>query len=122
VTKGIFDTRSGSGYDDEIVERYQFPQQYLAIPVGGSVLFSHGFSTTGEVGLFGAKTNGNFDCEGATLNNPRGATIYASKARFGANVFFRNGFTTLGEIRLLRVPVECDHGFRWKMITQSGGT
>jgi hypothetical protein len=22
----------------------------------------------------------------------------------------------------LRVPVECDHGFRWKMITQSGGT
>ena len=23
---------------------------------------------------------------------------------------------------LLRVPVERDHGFRWKMITQSGGT
>jgi hypothetical protein len=22
----------------------------------------------------------------------------------------------------LRVPVEGDHGFRWKMITQSGGT
>jgi hypothetical protein len=22
----------------------------------------------------------------------------------------------------LRVPVERDHGFRWKMITQSGGT
>jgi hypothetical protein len=22
----------------------------------------------------------------------------------------------------MRVPVECDHGFRWKMITQSGGT
>ena len=22
----------------------------------------------------------------------------------------------------VRVPVECDHGFRWKMITQSGGT
>ena len=22
----------------------------------------------------------------------------------------------------LRVPVDCDHGFRWKMITQSGGT
>jgi putative restriction endonuclease len=31
VTKGIFDTRSGSGYDDEIVERYQFPKQYLPI-------------------------------------------------------------------------------------------
>jgi hypothetical protein len=24
--------------------------------------------------------------------------------------------------RTLRVPVERDHGFRWKMITQSGGT
>jgi hypothetical protein len=23
---------------------------------------------------------------------------------------------------VLRVPVERDHGFRWKMITQSGGT
>jgi hypothetical protein len=23
---------------------------------------------------------------------------------------------------LVRVPVERDHGFRWKMITQSGGT
>jgi hypothetical protein len=70
------------------------------LTVGGSVLFSQGFSTAGEVGLFGAKINGNFDCEGATLYNPRGATIYASKARFGGNVFFRNGFTTLGEIRL----------------------
>ena len=25
-------------------------------------------------------------------------------------------------MRGVRVPVECDHGFRWKMITQSGGT
>jgi putative restriction endonuclease len=29
VTKGIFDTRSGSGYDDDIVERYHFPKRYL---------------------------------------------------------------------------------------------
>ncbi|MBS0641123.1 MAG: HNH endonuclease [Proteobacteria bacterium] len=28
--KGIFDTRAGSGYDDEIVERYHFPNRYLA--------------------------------------------------------------------------------------------
>jgi hypothetical protein len=27
-----------------------------------------------------------------------------------------------GTSPLLRVPVERDHGFRWKMITQSGGT
>ena len=27
---------------------------------------------------------------------------------------------TIGQ--LVRVPVERDHGFRWKMITQSGGT
>ena len=27
-----------------------------------------------------------------------------------------------GIAQLMRVPVERDHGFRWKMITQSGGT
>lgn len=27
--KGIFDTRAGSGYDDEIVSRYHFPNRYL---------------------------------------------------------------------------------------------
>ena len=31
MAKGIFDTRSGSGYDDDIVERYHFPNRYLAI-------------------------------------------------------------------------------------------
>jgi hypothetical protein len=31
MAKGIFDTRSGSGYDDDIVERYQFPKRYLPI-------------------------------------------------------------------------------------------
>ena len=37
----------------------------------------------------------------------------------------RNARRPLGEIRsehCLRVPVERDHGFRWKMITQSGAT
>ena len=29
VVKGIFDTRAGSGYDDEIIERYHFPNRYL---------------------------------------------------------------------------------------------
>jgi hypothetical protein len=28
----------------------------------------------------------------------------------------------LRRLLYLRVPVERDHGFRWKMITQSGGT
>ena len=29
--KGIFDTKANSGYDDEIVRRYQFPPQYRSI-------------------------------------------------------------------------------------------
>ncbi|MGI4803033.1 MAG: HNH endonuclease [Janthinobacterium lividum] len=29
MTKGIFDVRTGSGYDDDIVERYHFPNRYL---------------------------------------------------------------------------------------------
>ena len=28
--KAIFDTRAGSGYDDDIVRRYHFPNRYLA--------------------------------------------------------------------------------------------
>ena len=28
--KAIFDTRSGSGYDDDITRRYHFPNRYLA--------------------------------------------------------------------------------------------
>ena len=27
--KAVFDTKSGSGYDDLVVERYHFPNQYL---------------------------------------------------------------------------------------------
>ena len=29
MTKGVFDVRTGSGYDDDIVERYHFPNRYL---------------------------------------------------------------------------------------------
>ena len=29
--KAIFDTRAESGYDDDIVRRYRFPNRYLAI-------------------------------------------------------------------------------------------
>ena len=28
--KSIFDTRPGAGYDDDIIRRYHFPNQYLA--------------------------------------------------------------------------------------------
>lgn len=31
MAKGVLDTRGGSGYDDDIVERYHFPNRYLAI-------------------------------------------------------------------------------------------
>jgi IS5 family transposase len=30
--------------------------------------------------------------------------------------------TTVPDATTVRVPVDRDHGFRWKMITQSGGT
>lgn len=29
--KGVFDTKAGSGYDDDIVRRYHFPSRYLAV-------------------------------------------------------------------------------------------
>jgi putative restriction endonuclease len=29
--KGVFDTKAGSGYDDDIARRYHFPRQYRAV-------------------------------------------------------------------------------------------
>lgn len=31
MTKGIFDTKSGSGYDDDVPSRYHFPSRYLPV-------------------------------------------------------------------------------------------
>jgi len=31
MTQGVFETKAGSGYDDEIAERYHFPRRYLAV-------------------------------------------------------------------------------------------
>ena len=31
MTKGVFETKAGSGYDDEIDKRYHFPRRYLAV-------------------------------------------------------------------------------------------
>ncbi len=29
MAKGIFDSKAGSGYDDEVISRYHFPRRYL---------------------------------------------------------------------------------------------
>lgn len=34
MTKGIFDSKAGSGYDDEITQRYHFPRRYLQAAQG----------------------------------------------------------------------------------------
>jgi transcriptional regulator with XRE-family HTH domain len=57
----------------------------------------------------------------------RGSTTDAIDCHVGSRIRERRitlGLTRrqLGEMTGLRVPVERDHGFRWKMITQSGGT
>lgn len=31
MTKGVFETRAGSGYDGEVAEGYPFPRRYLAV-------------------------------------------------------------------------------------------
>jgi streptogramin lyase len=49
----------------------------------------------------------------AVFNAPRGTGPYGIAATPDGQVFFAS---------LVRVPVESDHGFRWKMIAQSGGT
>jgi len=45
--------------------------------------------------------------------------------RHQGEITIRPNLTSRNDPRVnakLRVPVERDHGFRWKMITQSGGT
>ncbi len=31
MTKGVFETKAGSGYDDEIAAHYHFPRRHLAV-------------------------------------------------------------------------------------------
>src|SRR5215472_7224954 len=55
--KGIFDTRPGSGYDDEVQSRYHFPDRYLAEArktVGDWIVYRTTRRGGGGIGYFAA--------------------------------------------------------------------
>jgi putative restriction endonuclease len=55
--KGIFDARSGSRYDDDIVERYHFPNRYLPITqqfVGDWIVYRETLRGSGRSGYIAA--------------------------------------------------------------------
>jgi putative restriction endonuclease len=57
MTKGVFDARSGSGYDDDIVERYHFPNRYLPIAqqfVGDWIVYRETLRGSGRSGYVAA--------------------------------------------------------------------
>ena len=55
MTKAVFDTRPDTGYDDDIVRRYHFPNRYLPAAeqcVGDWIVYRE--TRQGEI-LFGAR-------------------------------------------------------------------
>jgi putative restriction endonuclease len=53
MAKGVFDARSGSDYDDDIVERYHFPNRYLTIAqqfVGDWIVYRETLRGSGRSG------------------------------------------------------------------------
>jgi putative restriction endonuclease len=53
MAKGVFDARSGSGCEDEIVERYHFPNRYLSIAqqfVGDWIVYRETLRGSGRSG------------------------------------------------------------------------
>jgi hypothetical protein len=78
------------------------------IKVAGSVFLNKGFSANGEVILSHAEIAGNFECDGAVLENPprldgagTGVALNIEGIKVARSIFLRNGFSTNGEVNLL---------------------
>ena len=58
--KAVFDTRAGSGYDDDIARRYHFPDRYLRAAeqaVGDWIVYREPVRGTGRPGYTSGRSN-----------------------------------------------------------------
>jgi hypothetical protein len=82
--------------------------------IKGSVFFSNGFCSEGEVQFLGARIGSNFDCGAGRFRNPAGKALRADRIRIRGSLFLRNAFVAEGEVRLLGAEVggnfECNDG------------
>lgn len=71
-----------------------------------SLVFSAGFSSTGEVRLTGAKIDGILNCNGAKLDVKDGDALSADGAVIKGNVCLSSGFSSTGQVRLLGAQID----------------
>jgi hypothetical protein len=67
----------------------------------GNLQLSDGFTTRGEISLFGAHIGGQLDLSGATLTNPKGFALIGDTLTVERAMFCREGFAATGQVRLL---------------------
>jgi hypothetical protein len=90
-----------------------------AIRVGGAVLFRNNFSAEGQVRLFGARIEGNFECRHAIFQNPAqvnaassGVALDATGIKVEGRVVLSVDFHALGSVRLANAQItsslQCD--------------
>lgn len=83
--------------------------------VGGSVVLSHGFRSSGRVLLRDVKIGGNLDCSGARLHAPGDRALDADRSEVAGSLFLHEGFSSSGAVRLVSVRAGGD-------VTLSGAT
>lgn len=69
--------------------------------IGGSVYLNDGFTSSGTIGLLGARIKGSLDCSGAKLEVEEGTAFSADRAEIDGNVTLNDGFSSSGEINLV---------------------
>ena len=82
--------------------------------VKGTVSFSNGFCSEGEIQLAGARIGNNLDCVAGRFRNFPGKALRADRVRVRGSVFLRNAFSAEGEVRLFGAEIggnlECNDG------------
>ena len=77
------------------------------LKMSGSLLMLN-VKAIGQVGLLGADIDGDFECDGAEFDNPKGYALSADRIKVKGSVFFRNGFKASGAVRLLGADIGGD--------------
>ena len=95
--------------------------QANGLHVAGNIAFRGGFHCKGEVQLLGASIDGNVDCQGALLSNPKLKAFSADGADIRGNVFMREAFECDGEIRFSGATIGGDLSCNRARISNPGG-
>ena len=80
----------------------------------GNVFLDDNFECYQEIDLKGARINGDLNCDGGRVLNPKGFTLNAENAIISGNVFLRSDFVSHGILSFRRAEIKgsfgCDGG------------